>query len=66
MKYVFASKRDEGYVRTYLTNYKALGIAIEAAGGAWNRIVPKFEELLDLLARNSIQIQAKYEKDNEQ
>ena len=64
MAYNFESKNDERYFNTYLANYKSLGSAVETAGGAWDMLAPKFEEFLDLLARNSVCIQAKYNREN--
>lgn len=58
--YPFESKRDESYHKTYLANHLSLGKAVNQAGGCWERIVDQYEELLDILARNNIRVQATY------
>ena len=55
--YKFESKRDH----IYFNNREALRLALEAAGGNADFVIPKIaEELLDTLARNSIELTAKY------
>lgn len=55
--YEFESKRDYLYVK----NREALRLAIEASGGAGDFVISKIaEQLLDTLARNNIEITAKY------
>ncbi len=57
MIYKFESKRDE----LYLKNYLSLNKAITHAGGNGEMIISKMaEDLLDTLARNNIQISAEY------
>jgi len=62
--YTFESKRDQLYFR----NREELRKAIELAGGNGDFVISKTaEELLDTLAKNSIELEAHYigEKNNE-
>jgi len=55
--YEFESKRD----CLYFKNREALRLALEAAGGNADFVIPRMaERLLDTLARNSIELTAKY------
>ena len=57
MPYIFESKRDHLYIK----NRDVLCEVIERAGGDGDRVVAAIaEELLDTLARNSIELEAKY------
>jgi hypothetical protein len=63
MSYVFESKRD----LLYHENYIALREAIERAGGDGERAIEKLAlGLLDTLARNEIELSAKYIGDREE
>jgi hypothetical protein len=63
MSYTFESKRD----LIYHQNYIALEQAIEQAGGAGEKAIKDLAlGLLDTLARNEIELSAKYIGDREE
>lgn len=63
MSYVFESKRD----LLYHNNYLALKRAMEQAGGDGERAIKNLAlGLLDTLARNEIELSAKYIGDREE
>jgi len=63
MSYIFESKRD----LLYHNNYLALKEAIEQAGGAGEKAIKDLAlGLLDTLARNEIELSAKYIGDREE
>jgi hypothetical protein len=56
MVYKFESKRD----KIYFDNYLELQRAIEDAGGNFEIVIKEHSAFLDILARNSIELKAKY------
>lgn len=56
MVYNFESKRD----KIYFDNYLELRRAIEDAGGNFEKVIKEHSAFLDILARNSIELKARY------
>ena len=56
MSYIFESKRDH----LYFKNYIALSMAIEQAGGRSDLVIKEYDNMLDNLARNNIELNPKY------